>query len=52
MQSKAMKLLWVVILTVSAFVLGYYLNPGRQNSRPVPPFGMTGRPAPPLQFNP
>ncbi len=52
MLSKPKKLLWVVVLVISAFALGYYLNPHRQNPRPVSPFGMTGRPAPPLQFNP
>lgn len=51
MQPKAIKLIWVALLVVSAFILGYYLNPRRQQLPGAMPFG-SARPAPPLRFNP
>jgi len=50
MKEKIFRLLWVVLLVISAFVLGYYLNVNRTSNGPGP-FG-GGRQAPPLRFVP
>ena len=50
MKEKSLKLIWVALLVISAFILGYYLNVNRPSNGPGP-FG-GGRPAPPLRFAP
>ena len=55
MKSKVLKLLWIFLLVLSSFTLGYTLKP-THGPRMMPPF-MTdrfttspGRMAPPLHF--
>lgn len=52
MQVKIYRLFWVVLLVISAFVLGYYLKPPRTTSPFMPGSGskMMFRQAPPLSF--
>jgi hypothetical protein len=53
MRNKYLKLLWVVLLVISSFVLGRYLNPLRTSQSPFSAGagGFSGRPAPPLDFS-
>ena len=58
MRSKYFKLIWILLLVISSFTLGYTLKPTTHN-RQMPPFmnmqSMGGRfrmVAPPLHFRP
>lgn len=50
MKEKIHRFLWVVLLVISAFILGLYLNINRPSNSGGPFSG--GRPAPPLRFAP
>ncbi|NTV13220.1 MAG: hypothetical protein HGA96_04730 [Desulfobulbaceae bacterium] len=50
MQSKILRLFWVLLLVIAAFTLGYTLKPSSDRPRPFGSSMSGGGFAPPLNF--
>ncbi len=51
LKGKFIRIFWIVLLVLSAFILGYTLKPTSERPRPFAAAMGTGRPfAPPLNF--